>query len=60
MSARYLHIHRLLGLHKSKVITNQVFALFPLMPLLVATLLSFMPYALLAQARPTMQRILLV
>ena len=43
MSARYLHILRLLGLHKSKAITDQIFALLPFMPLLAAALLSLMP-----------------
>ena len=56
MSANTPHVHilRLLGLHCLYYLS--------FMPLLAAMLLLFSPsyYALLAQARPTMQRILLV
>ena len=53
-NTRHVHILRLLGLH--------CLYYLPFMPLLAAMLLLFSPscYALLAQARPTMQRILLV
>ena len=39
---RHMHILHLLGLHKSKAVTNQIVALFSFMPLLAAALLSFM------------------